>query len=189
LFSILGNEALAEARRSKRPLIAILGRPYNAFTSDANMGIPQKYTSRGYSVIPFDILPFADQSIYPNMYWYYGQQDMKAAKLIKNEENIFITFISNFSCAPDSFMLHYLKWIMGIKPFLILELDSHTADAGIDTRIEAFLDIIEGYRLKLGDIREHPYDHGLRFINRSGEDIHIQSVSTGEKSPFEIIPG
>jgi predicted CoA-substrate-specific enzyme activase len=188
LFSILGNEALAEARRSKRPLIAILGRPYNAFTSDANMGIPQKYTSRGYSVIPFDILPFADQSIYPNMYWYYGQQDMKAAKLIKNEENIFITFISNFSCAPDSFMLHYLKWIMGIKPFLILELDSHTADAGIDTRIEAFLDIIEGYQLKLGDIREHPYDHGLRFINRSGEDIHIQSVSTGEKIPIRNNP-
>ncbi len=32
----------------------------------------------------------------------------------------------------------YIKWIMGTKPFLILELDSHTADAGVDTRIEAF---------------------------------------------------
>jgi len=152
-FSELGKIAVEDARQAKRPVIAILGRPYNSFSLDANMGIPRKYTSCGYTVIPFDILPFEDQGIYPNMYWYYGQQDMKAATFIKNEDNIFITYISNFSCAPDSFMLHYLKWIMGIKPFLILELDSHTADAGVDTRIEAFLDIIEGYRSKLTDIR------------------------------------
>jgi len=109
--------ALAEARRAKRPVIAILGRPYNAFTTDANMDIPKKYITGGYSVIPFDILPFTDKSIYPNMYWYYGQQNMKASVLLKNEDNIYVTYISNFSCAPDSFLLHYLKWIMGTKPF------------------------------------------------------------------------
>src|SRR5512144_2671156 len=35
---------------------------------------------------------------------------------------------------------------MGRKPFLFLELDSHVADAGLETRIEAFLDIIDNYR-------------------------------------------
>jgi len=48
---------------------------------------------------------------------------------------------------------------------LILELDSHTADAGVDTRIEAFLDIIEGYRSKFKDIDEERYDNNLRFVN------------------------
>jgi predicted CoA-substrate-specific enzyme activase len=187
-FSALGKQALKEARESKRPVIAILGRPYNAFTADANMGIPRKYTSRGYSVIPFDILPFESQTIYPNMYWYYGQQNMKAASLIKKEDNLFITYISNFSCAPDSFMLHYLKWMMGIKPFLILELDSHTADAGVDTRIEAFLDIIEGYRSKLRDIREERYDNNLRFINHPGDEIHIKNIVSGEKIPVKNNP-
>jgi predicted nucleotide-binding protein (sugar kinase/HSP70/actin superfamily) len=187
-FSELGKLALEEARQAKRPVIAILGRPYNSFTNDANMGIPRKYTSRGFTVIPFDILPFEDQAIYPNMYWYYGQQDMKAATLLKNEDNIFVSYISNFSCAPDSFMLHYLKWIMGMKPFLILELDSHTADAGVDTRIEAFLDIIEGYRSKLTDIRETRYDNGLRFINNPGEDIHIKNNITGENIPVKNNP-
>ncbi len=187
-FSALGRQALDEARKASRPVIALLGRPYNSFTADANMGIPRKYTSRGHSVIPFDILPFEDQPIYPNMYWYYGQQDMKAGMLLKNEDNIFVTFISNFSCAPDSFMLHYLKWTMGTKPFLILELDSHTADAGVDTRIEAFLDIIEGYRSKLTDIREERYDNGLRFINNPGEDIHIKNVATGEKIAIKNNP-
>ena len=187
-FAELGKRALEEARLAKRAVIAVLGRPYNSFTADANMGIPRKYTSRGYSVIPYDILPFTDQNIYPNMYWYYGQQDMKASMLLKDEDNIYITYISNFSCAPDSFMLHYLKWIMGAKPFLILELDSHTADAGVDTRIEAFLDIIEGYRSKLTDIREERYDNGLRFINNPGEAIHIKNNITGEKIPIKGNP-
>jgi predicted nucleotide-binding protein (sugar kinase/HSP70/actin superfamily) len=184
----LGKTALAEARLAKRPVIALLGRPYNAFTTDANMGIPRKFATRGYSVIPFDILPFEDKSIYPNMYWYYGQQDMKASMLLKDEDNIYVTYISNFSCAPDSFMLHYLKWIMGTKPFLILEMDSHTADAGVDTRIEAFLDIIEGYRSKLTGILENRYDNGLRFINNRTEDIHIKNAQTGEKIPIKNNP-
>lgn len=187
-FSELGKQALADSRRTERPVIAILGRPYNSFTVDANMGIPRKYTSRGYSVIPFDILPFEDRLIYPNMYWYYGQQNMKAGVLLKEEENIFVTYISNFSCAPDSFMLHYLKWIMGTKPFLILELDSHTADAGVDTRIEAFLDIIEGYRSKISEISEERYDNGLRFINNPGGEIHIKNVFTDEKIPIKGNP-
>jgi len=55
------------------------------------------------------------------------------------------------------------NWVT--KPFLILELDSHTADAGVDTRIEAFLDIIEGYRSKFKDIDEERYDNNLRFVN------------------------
>ena len=116
----LGREALEEARNAGRPVIALLGRPYNAFTSEANMGIPRKFSTRGFSVIPFDILPFEDEKIFPNMYWYYGQQDVKTAEFLKKEDNIYVSFISNFSCAPDSFILHYLKWIMGQKPFLVL---------------------------------------------------------------------
>lgn len=177
----IGVEALERARKSEQPVIALLGRPYNAFTKDANMGIPLKFTSRGYSIIPFDMLPFEDSKIFDNMYWYYGQQDMKSAVMLKGEDNIFVTYISNFSCAPDSFILHYIKWIMGTKPFLSLELDSHSADAGIDTRIEAFLDIIEGYRSKFsGDFRER-YDNGLRFVNNGKDTIHLMNEKTNER--------
>ena len=197
----LGRQALADARLTKRPVIAILGRPYNAFTPDANMGIPRKFTSRGFTVVPFDILPFEDEGNYPNMYWFYGQQNMKSSLLLKKEPNIFATYISNFSCAPDSFMLHYLKWTMGTKPFLILELDSHTADAGLDTRIEAFVDIIDGYRLKLEGEEEERYDSGWRFVNpvahggpngsRKGykqEPAHLRNIRTGEKVPLHDNP-
>jgi predicted CoA-substrate-specific enzyme activase len=182
--SAIGRQALDEARKADKPVIAVLGRPYNAYTADANMGIPRKFTTRGYSVIPFDLLPFEDETIFSNMYWYYGQQDLKAASLIKDEPNVYITYVSNFSCAPDSFILHYIKWLMGQKPFLILELDSHSADAGLDTRVEAFLDIIDGYRSKLQDIKEERYDNGLRFVNKKGEDFHLVDTKSGEKIPI-----
>ena len=174
----LGKEALEEARKAERPVIAILGRPYNAFTAEANMGIPRKFTTRGYSVIPFDILPFDDEKIFANMYWYYGQQDVKASNFLKKEDNIYVTYITNFSCAPDSFILHYLKWAMGQKPFLVLELDSHSADAGVDTRVEAFLDIIDGYRAKKEALEAERYDNGWRFQQ---SDLSVHNDKTGEK--------
>ncbi|MBU0927722.1 MAG: activase [Spirochaetes bacterium] len=178
----LGREALEEAKKAERPVIAVLGRPYNAFTPEANMGIPRKFTTRGYSVIPFDILPIDDEkNNFPNMYWYYGQQDMRAAQLLKDNPNVYVTWITNFSCAPDSFMLHYLKWIMGQKPFLVLELDSHSADAGIDTRVEAFLDILDGYRAKKAEIEAERYDNGWKFQYGGGEDLRVVNSRTGEK--------
>ncbi len=177
----MGAEAYRQAAEAGHPVIAILGRPYNAFTRDANMGIPLKFATRGYSVIPFDMLPFEQAGIFSNMYWYYGQQDMKASVLLKDEPNIFVTYITNFSCAPDSFMLHYVKWIMGTKPFLVLELDSHSADAGVDTRVEAFLDIIEGYRSKIEIIRGERYDNGLRFINNGVDPLHLVDMKNNQK--------
>jgi predicted CoA-substrate-specific enzyme activase len=185
----LGEEALAEARKSGRPVIALLGRPYNAFTAEANMGIPRKFTTRGYSIIPFDILPFAEEAIFPNMYWYYGQQDVKSAALLKNEDTIYVTYITNFSCAPDSFILHYIKWIMGQKPFLVLELDSHSADAGVDTRVEAFLDIIDGYRAKKTELENERYNNGWRFVaekipGSSSFNLRVDNDKTGEKVPL-----
>ncbi len=181
----LGLKALEESKESGRAVVALFGRPYNAFTKDANMGIPGKFTSRGHSIIPFDILPFEKEAIFDNMYWYYGQQNMKAASMLRDIDNIYITYVTNFSCAPDSFLLHYIKWIMGTKPFLILELDSHSADAGIDTRVEAFLDIIEGYRQKSGEIKKERYDNGLRFINNGQQELHVLNTFTGEKIPFK----
>jgi predicted CoA-substrate-specific enzyme activase len=184
----LGEEALEDARKASRPVIALLGRPYNAFTPEANMGIPRKFSTRGYSVIPFDILPFQEETIFPNMYWYYGQQDVKSANLLKKEDNIYITYITNFSCAPDSFILHYIKWVMGQKPFLVLELDSHSADAGVDTRVEAFLDIIDGYRAKKGDIEGERYDNGWKFVAEKTAggnfDLRIDNSRTGERVPI-----
>ncbi len=129
--------------------IVLFGRPYNAFADDANMGIPHKVASRGYYIIPHDMIPSSHVNVHQKMFWATGQKIMKSAQIVKERKNLFGFYITNFSCGPDSFLLGYFRRLMGSKPSLTLELDQHTADAGIDTRIEAALDIISSYR-KLG---------------------------------------
>ena len=144
-----GAEILEEIEEDPDALgIVLFGRPYNAFAGEANKGIPAKFASRGYRIIPFDMLPYEDESLddAETMYWSMGRMILKAARLVKNHPRLFGTFISNFSCGPDSFVVGYFRQEMGRKPSLTLELDSHTADAGLETRIEAFLDIVRYYR-------------------------------------------
>jgi predicted nucleotide-binding protein (sugar kinase/HSP70/actin superfamily) len=179
----LGKLALEEADRAGRPTVVLFGRPYNAFAPGANMGIPRKFVTRGYAVIPFDFLPYGEEPILPNMYWYYGQQDLKGAVMVKERKELFACFVTNFSCAPDSFILHFNRWIYGSKPFLTLELDSHSADAGVDTRVEAFLDVVEAWRRSPpaeGDALPEPdWD-----VELADAQAFVVSRRTGERLPL-----
>lgn len=138
----LGREFLNKVKQSEFGLV-VLGRSYNAFSSGANMGIPEKLASRGIPVISLDCLPYEQEEGYKNMYWAWGEMILKAAKYIKKSPKLYSVYITNFSCGPDSFLISYFRDIMGVKPSLVLELDSHTADAGIETRIEAYVDIVK----------------------------------------------
>ncbi|MBS3758507.1 MAG: activase [Desulfobacterales bacterium] len=126
--------------------VVIFSRPYNGMVEEAHMGIPHKLASRGVQVIPMDFLPIDEEPVKDHMYWAMGQLILKAGHYVKRHPQLFGTYITNFSCGPDSFIIGYFRTLMGRKPSLTLELDSHTADAGIETRIEAFLDIVAEYR-------------------------------------------
>ena len=165
--------------------VVIFSRPYSGFVEEAHMGIPRKLASRGVMVIPMDFLPIEGVKARRHMYWGMGQLIMMAARVVKENPRLFGTYITNFSCGPDSFLLGYFRELMGRKPSLTLELDSHTADAGLETRIEAFLDIVSAYRqLTSQNIiaeKKEPFrpanvqiDHGnVRVITSSGEMLRL----------------
>ncbi|HET97175.1 MAG TPA: activase, partial [Desulfurivibrio alkaliphilus] len=145
----MGRHALAELERDPGQTgVVLFGRPYNSWVQEANKGIPAKFASRGIRIIPHDMLPYEDEPLVAdmNMYWAMGQMIMKAARFVKRHPQLYGTYITNFSCGPDSFLVTYFRDMMEDKPSLTLELDSHTADAGLETRIEAFLDIVRYYR-------------------------------------------
>ena len=79
------------------------------------------------------------------IYWSYGQKILRAAEIIKRDNRLFAVYLSNFSCGPDSFLMSFFKDIMGDKPCLQLEIDEHSADAGVITRLEAFLESLKNY--------------------------------------------
>lgn len=156
-FKEIGQRVLSELEKDpNRMAMVLFGRSYSSFAKEANLGIPQKFASRKVMIIPHDFLPSDHLFSYENMYWGLGKQILQSARFVKNHPQLFGTYITNFSCGPDSIIITYFRNIMGIKPSLTLELDSHSADAGINTRIEAALDIIARYRelYKLGKISE-----------------------------------
>ncbi len=139
-----GREALSNVDRKT---LVIVGRAYNAMEKGMNLRIPEKLATLGVLSIPMDMLPLEEmndlRSEWPNMYWRSGQRILRAARYIANDPNLYALYIGNFSCGPDSFILKYFRKELGDKPFLHIEIDEHSADAGAITRCEAFLDSIE----------------------------------------------
>ncbi len=176
----LGQQALADLEKDPQKIgIVILSRPYNGLVEEAHMGIPRKLASRGVKVIPLDFISIKNVRPRRHMYWGMGQIILMTARVIKKHPQLFGTYITNFSCGPDSFLLGYFREIMGRKPSLTLELDSHTADAGLETRIEAFLDIVTAYRQleqnKLMIRQEKPYSPAKVKINKRRVEVITSS--------------
>ena len=125
----------------------VCSRPYNGFDMGMNLDLPKKLRDLGVLAIPLDFLDLDYKSIradFSNMYWHYGQRIMAAAELIRNDERLFPVYLSNFACGPDSFLTRFFREKLGTKPFLLLEIDEHSGDAGFITRCEAYLDSISG---------------------------------------------
>lgn len=179
----VGRLALAELESDPNRIgIVLFGRPYNAFAHEANKGIPHKFASRGFTVIPMDFLDVRKIAPQDHMYWSMGQIILKVAELVKSHPQLFGTYISNFSCGPDSFIVGFFRNILGKKPSLTLELDNHTADAGLETRIEAFLDIVDRYRAMA------PADEVPTSIRAAGYKLEGKTftivTSSGETVPL-----
>ncbi len=130
--------------------LVIVGRSYNTCDRMANLDIPKILRERGQMVIPMDFLPVEeiDVSDWPNMYWTYGRKILAAARLIRDDERLFAVYLTNFGCGPDSFIHQYVRKELGGKPFLQIEIDEHSAPAGVITRCEAFLDSIKNAKKK-----------------------------------------
>jgi predicted CoA-substrate-specific enzyme activase len=148
-----GREILASINEGEK-LFVLVSRPYNGCDEGVSLQLPKKFADAGVEIIPMEMLDFnqarlSDEKLHGEIYWAYGQKILRAAEIIKRDERLFAVYLSNFSCGPDSFLMPFFKDIMGDKPCLQLEIDEHSADAGVVTRIEAFLESLKNYKPSL----------------------------------------
>jgi len=138
-----GRDALATLQASGEPGIVLVGRPYNVHDRAINLDVPGKLRDYyGINVLPMDCLSVEDEDIRDvndNMYWHSGRRILAAGKLAARYPNLHLIYVTNFKCGPDSYVKHFLGDACG-KPFLSLQFDGHSNDAGILTRCEAYLD-------------------------------------------------
>lgn len=162
-----GRKILNSVPAGCRPVV-LLGRPYNSTDPYLNLGLAEKLINHNVMPIPVDMLDLSPYNIFPNyrnMYWPNGQKIIAAAQLVAGNKDLFAVYISNFRCGPDSFIWHYVSEELKEKPFLHLEIDEHSADAGMVTRIEAFLDSLKGYE------------------NNQARDLHVFRPRPGQSAP------
>ena len=181
--------------------VVIVGRPYNAFDRGMNLNVPAKLSGLGVLAIPMDFFNIEDFDIsadWPNMYWRAGQRILSAAKIVKSNPLLHAVYIGNFSCGPDSFIIKFFDEEMSGKPYLHLEIDAHSADAGAITRCEAFLDSTQNNQVrsqkpeitppippllrggKRGGKFSHPLPltpHPSHFIPHSKRTVYIPRMS------------
>ncbi len=125
--------------------MVVTGRPYNLYDERLNLRLGQNLSKIGVAALPMDFIDVSsvDLSDFSSMYWGLGAQVLRTARFVKGHPNYFSLHLTNFGCGPDSFIEHFYKHIMGDKAYLILELDEHSAVAGVMTRLEVYKNVIE----------------------------------------------
>jgi len=127
--------------------MCIRDRPYTAYDANVNNDIVNKILDAGYLAIPLELAPIGSIDIstqMPKMYWIQGQKKLAAIELINKNRNLFGIDITYFACGPDA-QINQQMLCRAQKPFLTIEMDEHTGDAGIDTRLQAFFNTVKSY--------------------------------------------
>jgi predicted nucleotide-binding protein (sugar kinase/HSP70/actin superfamily) len=144
-----GKEVLNSLPEDKEAVV-ILGRPYNTGDPALNMNLVEKLINLNVIPIPIDFLPVTAEHItrdYYQMYWPNGQSILAGARIVGRDKKLHAVYMGNYRCGPDSFLSHFVLEEMAGKPYLELEIDEHSADAGLITRCEAFIDSLRGSQL------------------------------------------
>lgn len=177
-FDLWQTERGREVLTGNSPALVLVTRSYNSYDTGLNLNLAEKLRKLGMTVIPIDFLPMkemADEigSDYPYMYWRSGQKILAAARYIGRTANLFAVYLTNFNCGPDSYITKFFEKEMHGKPYLSLEIDEHSADVGMQTRCEAFIDTIKNAR-NLATKSSHPsLTVSLSALPRDARTIYI----------------
>lgn len=155
----------------------IVSKLYGVLDPVLNVGVAGKLEKMGYDVLSFTDLMQSDIfSDYNNMYWPFSQHIIGAAKYIYDMPNMYAVFLTHHGCGPDSVVSHYFKNEMKDKPYLNIEVDEHSSDVGIITRIEAFVNSVhQNSKLKETVYLQHmyPYSDLLQYALKN-EKRHVK---------------
>lgn len=151
------NEALIKQKnyttgikdKDYRLNIALVGHPYNIYDTFTNMNVVEKLNKLGVGIITEEYISdnLIDEEVvklYKKPFWTFARNSYGfAVHSVKEKKIDGIIYISSFACGIDSVVIELIKDKIDDFPFMILKLDEHTGEAGLNTRIEAFADMLE----------------------------------------------
>ncbi|MGI6713040.1 MAG: acyl-CoA dehydratase activase-related protein [Bacillota bacterium] len=152
LYLAQGNLPSKYNKQASGYPIALLGHGYNIYDSYINMNIIDKLQKMGAKVqtkemVPRDVMEKYAATVPKKMFWTFGKQLIGSGLYYLSCNDVRgIIFVASFGCGPDSLVGELLeRWSRrsNKKPFMFITIDEHTGEAGIITRLEAFMDMIK----------------------------------------------
>jgi len=136
---------------SEHGTIAVIGHPYLLYDEHINHRLIQRLEQAHQKVLTPDMLTdgeleSATARLVGKAHWTYEEELVGAGEHYLQKKADGVIGIMTFGCGPDSLMMDMVRRQaakLKTVPFMILTLEEHTAAAGIITRLEAFLDMIQ----------------------------------------------
>jgi predicted nucleotide-binding protein (sugar kinase/HSP70/actin superfamily) len=130
----------------------LLGHAYNIFDTYINLDFQKKLRDQGVEVFTIENLPesiFKEPVIINRRlrnYWRHEEEIMQSIRyfLTKGRDEIDgVIFLISFACGPDSLISELIMRDMKVVGlhFLEITMDEHSGEAGMITRIEAFVEM------------------------------------------------
>jgi predicted nucleotide-binding protein (sugar kinase/HSP70/actin superfamily) len=137
--------------------IALLGYPYEIYDGFLNLNLIDKLKSMKISIVTADMIPEKVLDTQKNkfskgMFWTFSDQALKAAMYFIEQGKVDgMIHVTAFGCGPDSMVDRYIELEIKDKkniPYMSLMIDEHSAEAGMLTRLEAFVDMLRRRRIQ-----------------------------------------
>lgn len=136
--------------------IALVGHEYLIHDPFISHNLPGKLERMGanpvlMSQVPADVIE-GELARYPGISWSYEKELLGAASHFLGRTDIDgVMLVMGFACGPDSIIAEIInREVRGptSPPLTTIVLDEHTGQAGVSTRVEAFVDLIRRARRK-----------------------------------------
>ncbi|SCY68876.1 acyl-CoA dehydratase activase-related protein [Alkaliphilus peptidifermentans] len=136
--------------------IGVVGYVYNLYDSYISMDIIKKLREMDVSVKTFemikeDVLNQKLQNMSKNLFWTFSDKLIAAGYTFYDDANIDgLIHVTAFGCGPDSMLGKLLELDSPVyeKPFMTIRVDEHSGENHLQTRIEAFVDMIKRKKIK-----------------------------------------
>jgi len=148
-----GSTRASRAAPQRAPMltVAVVGHPYNVFDRYVSHDMLRRLAGLGVNVrTAAQVSPAAARAAIQRLagrpYWTYEGEVVGAAGHYFADPTVDgVILVVAFGCGPDSVMIDVVQrgaQAAG-KPFMLLTIDEHTGEAGLVTRLEAFVDMLE----------------------------------------------
>jgi predicted nucleotide-binding protein (sugar kinase/HSP70/actin superfamily) len=153
--SLEGNKVIDSTLDNPQLSFAVLGYPYAVYDRFINVDLIKKLRSMGVRVVTAEMIPPQHllreaKQLPKNLFWHFSNRVMHATSYFLNREKVDgIIHITAFGCGPDAMvdrMMELAAKKQGRVPFLSVTIDEHTGEGGIQTRLEAFVDMLKRRR-------------------------------------------